>query len=599
MPLDPAGLDWTAEGAPRSLRFGDIYFSRDGGLDETRAVFLRGCGLPEAWRGRSHFTVGELGFGTGLNILALLNLWDKTRAPGQTLSIVSVEAYPLSRDEAARALQAWPELGDLAHGLLGAWPRRAPGFHRIAWPHLGATLDLAIGDVHWALEQWRGAADAWFLDGFSPASNPRMWEPAVLEAVAARSAPGARLATFTVAGAVRRGLQAAGFAVDKRPGHGAKRERLEARYAGAALPDRPPPTVAIIGAGVAGAALARAFTALGAEPVVIDRAAPGAGASCNPAALVTPALDAGGGARARFYAQAFARATDLYRAEGSAVVASQGVLQLEATERDRARFDAVIAQGVFAPEALQRLDLAQAAEALGHPCLVGGVRFVEGLVIRPPALLAAWLKGMRLLEADVGALEPRDGGWTIKDALGQTLATADVVCVAAGAGVDALLARPLPLDPVRGQASWAAGVSTPTAAAWGGYAAPFDDGLMFGATHDRDRADTAVDPADHARNLETLAGTLPDLARACGHVALEGRAAIRAAAADRMPVAGSLPDGLHVLGGLGSRGFTTAPLLAEHLAALITGAPSPLPADLQALVDPARLSKLRRSPTGC
>src|ERR1700760_1985771 len=109
-----AELDWTAEGAPRSTRFDDIYFSREGGLEETRAVFLHGCGLPEAWAGRRRFTVAETGFGTGLNILALLDLWRRERPAGGRLSIFSVEAYPLARKEAERALAAWPDLADLA-----------------------------------------------------------------------------------------------------------------------------------------------------------------------------------------------------------------------------------------------------------------------------------------------------------------------------------------------------------------------------------------------------------------------------------------------------------------------------------------------------
>jgi tRNA 5-methylaminomethyl-2-thiouridine biosynthesis bifunctional protein len=592
LPLDPADLDWTESGAPRSQRFGDIYFSREGGLDETRAVFLQGCGLPGAWQGRSHFTVGELGFGTGLNILALLALWAETRAPGQTLSIFSIEAYPLPREDAARALAAWPELGALPQSLLAAWPRRAPGFHRIAWPQLGATMDLAQGEVLPALEQWTGAADAWFLDGFSPALNPGMWRDEVLAAVAARSRPGAVAATFTVAGAVRRGLQAAGFAVDKRPGHGAKRERLEAHYRGERAPAAPLPSVAVIGAGIAGASLVRALAALGIDPVVAETEGPGAGASGNPAALVTPALDAGGGARARVYAQAFGRAVDLYRAAGPAVIASEGVLQLEGGERDGPRFDAVMAGDVFAPGALQRLDAEQATAALGHPTQVGALRFTEGLVVHPPALLDAWLGDARRLHARVASLRRREaGGWSLLDTEGRTLLEADVVCLAAGAGVDALLEQPLPLTSVRGQASWAGGLDLPSAAAWGGYASPFAGGLLFGATHDRGRTDIGVDPADHARNLETLAQAAPVLADAARLIPLEGRASIRAAAFDRMPVAGALAEGLYVLGGLGSRGFTTAPLLAEHLAALIAGTPSPLPRDLQATVDPSRLRK--------
>ena len=584
-------LDWTEDG-PRSQRFGDVYFSHVDGLAESRAVYLAGCGLPGAWAGRRRFTVAELGFGTGLNILALLELWAQTRAPGQTLSIFSVEAYPLPREDAARALSAWPQLGAFSQPLLGAWPRRAPGFHRIAWPELGATLDLAQGEVLWALEQWTGAADAWFLDGFSPALNPGMWREDVLAAVAARSAPGAALATFTVAGAVRRGLQAAGFTVDKRPGHGAKRERLEAGFPRDRELPAPLPSVAVIGAGIAGASLVRALTAIGIDPVVVEAETPGAGASGNPAALVTPALDAGGGARARFYAQAFSRAVDLYRATGPGIVASEGVLQLESGERDGPRFDAVAAGDVFEPGALERLDAVAAAAALGYPAQVGAIRFAEGLAVHPPALLDAWLGDARRLCVRAVSLRERDGGgWTLLDEEGRVLLEADVVCIAAGAQVDALLEQPLPLLPVRGQASWAEGLDLATAAAWGGYAAPFGGGLLFGATHDRGRTDTGVDPADHERNLDTLAQALPVLAEAARLIPLGGRASIRAAAYDRMPVAGVVAEGLYLLGALGSRGFTTAPLLAEHLAALIAGAPSPMPRDLQATVEPSRLRK--------
>jgi tRNA 5-methylaminomethyl-2-thiouridine biosynthesis bifunctional protein len=252
----------------------------------------------------------------------------------------------------------------------------------------------------------------------------------------------------------------------------------------------------------------------------------------------------------------------------------------------------VMAGDVFAPGALERLDAAQTTAALGHPAEVGALRFAEGLVIHPPALLEAWLGDARRLHARVASLRRRDsGGWVLLDAAGAALLEADVVCLAAGAGLDALLEQPLPLTPVRGQASWAQGLSLPSAAAWGGYAAAFEGGLLFGATHDRGRTDTSVDPADHERNLGTLAQALPDLAEAARFVPLEGRASIRATTSDRMPVAGAIGEGLYMLGGLGSRGFTTAPLLAEHLAAMIAGTPSPLPRDLQAIVEPSRLRK--------
>ena len=167
-------LLWTDDGAPRSGRFDDVHFSREDGLAESRAVFLSGCGLPDIWRERRRFTVAELGFGTGLNIAALLGLWRQERPQGGRLHIFSVEGFPLSRDEAARALAAWPEIADAAEALLAAWPQATPGLHRLDLPAFDAVLDLYIGPVETALDQWAGQANAWFLDGFAPSTNPDM-----------------------------------------------------------------------------------------------------------------------------------------------------------------------------------------------------------------------------------------------------------------------------------------------------------------------------------------------------------------------------------------------------------------------------------------
>jgi tRNA 5-methylaminomethyl-2-thiouridine biosynthesis bifunctional protein len=581
--MSPEPLDWV-DGAPRSPRFDDIYFSPADGLAESRAVFLAGCGLPGAFAGRRRFTVGELGFGSGLNVLALLDLWRRTAPAEARLSVFSVEAFPMGRADAARALAAWPELADLAAPLIAAWPDGRPGVQRIEFPAARATLDLAVGDARVGLEAWDGAADAWFLDGFAPARNPEMWSEPLLALVGARSAPGARAATFTVAGAVRRALQAAGFAVEKRPGFGRKRERLEAYAPGAAPAPGPEPRVAVVGAGVAGAALARAFAALGVEVRVYEPAGPGAGASGNPSALVTPRLDVGLGPAARLHAQAFGRAVDLYRALPQAVIA-EGVLQLERSERDPSRFDRLAAWDGLGPGGLSRLDPAATAAALDEVEGRGALAIRDALVVEPAAVLGAWLAGAAVEAAAVARLERAGEAWRLVGEGGEALGEAEVVCLAAGAATSRLVA--LPLTPVRGQASWAE-VPAGRAAAWGGYAAPTRAGVLFGATHDRGDEDAAVRPEDHARNLALLARGRPRLAERLAGAALQGRAGIRAAAPDHLPVAGPVGPGLFVLSGLGGRGFTLAPLMAEQVAAQALGAPRPLPRDLAALVEPSR-----------
>jgi len=569
-------LFWAEDGSPRSGRFGDVYFSKDDGLAETRAVFLDGCGLPDGWAGRADFTVAELGFGTGLNIVALLDLWRRTRPENGRLHVFSIEGFPLSRDEAARALSAWPELAETATALLNVWPAGTPGFHRLDLPQWGAAIDLAVGDAEWALGQWSGPADAWFLDGFSPALNPGMWSPAIMGLIAARSAPGARVATFTVAGAVRRVLAEHGFVVEKKPGHGRKRERLEARLPTAPPPARSRPHVAVIGAGIAGASVTRALIAGGARVTVIEAERPGAGGSGFPAALVTPRLDAGDALIASFHAQALERARDLYRALPEAVIA-EGVLQLEQTPRDATRFDKIAAQELWPADAMTRFTPADASERLGETVSTGGLMMSGALALRPSAVLEPWLAGAERMSVCVTGIQAQDKGWRLHDAQGDLILEVEAVVVAAGWGTSSL-ASGLPLTPVAGQADW---VDGPGAApvAWGGYAVPTGSGLLFGATHDRGQTNLMADTGASARNLAALAAALPRLA---AHAEAAGpsqrRKAVRATTPDRLPFAGSLGQaGLYALTGLGSRGFCVAPLLGEHLTALILDQPSPLP----------------------
>ncbi len=591
-PAPPSSpIVWEDGGPPRSRRHGDVYFSSDDGLAESRAVFLAGCGLPDAWAGRRRFTVGELGFGTGLNIAALLELWNSTRAPGARLAIFTVEVDPLPAMDAARALSTWPELASIGGLMTARWPGRARGFHRIDLPELSATIDVAILEAAEALAAWRGAADAWFLDGFAPSLDPHIWRPEVIDLVARRSAPGARAATYTVAGAVRRALTEAGFAVERAPGHGHKRERLEACLPGQAR-DPPTPRVAIIGAGIAGAALHRAFSALGVEAVVFDAAGPGSGGSGAPAALMAPRLDAGLGSAAALFAQAARTAARLYEAIPRAVIA-RGALQLRAGPKDGARFTAIAASDLFEPGDMRLLTAEKASARLGEAA-PSGLAIEAATVLEPAAVLGAWLG--EVASARVTVVEWAGDGasevWRLRGEDGEILAEADAVCIAAAMETGDLVAG-LAMTPVRGQASFTVGARTETAAVFGAYAIPTRDGVLIGATHDRGERTLQPRVEDRRRNLVAVAIVLPELARRLAAAQLADWCAIRATTSDYLPLAGRVsgaPPGLWVLTGLGSRGFCLAPLLAEHLVAEVVGAPSPLPRPLADLVDPGRFA---------
>ncbi|MEL7098192.1 MAG: tRNA (5-methylaminomethyl-2-thiouridine)(34)-methyltransferase MnmD [Pseudomonadota bacterium] len=203
-------LEWKPNGVPVATRFDDPYFSLEDGLAETRHVFLQGNDLPARFvRG---FAIAELGFGTGLNYCAALRAW-RTAGMAGPLRYTAFERYPMSPADMARALAHFPDLAAEAAALVEG---DTPG------------LQIIPGDARQTLLQWGGAADAWFLDGFSPAKNPELWEPALMKAVYDRTAQGGTAATYTAAGFVRRGLEAAGFTVTRAPGFGRKRHMTRA-----------------------------------------------------------------------------------------------------------------------------------------------------------------------------------------------------------------------------------------------------------------------------------------------------------------------------------------------------------------------------------
>ena len=210
-----ADLEWRDGKIPVATRFDDPYFSLDNGIAETEHVFLAGNDFPE--RFQVGFHIAELGFGSGLNLLCAWKAW---RDAGQTtpLRFTSFEAFPMAPADMEQAHKAWPELVDYAAAFAAIWDAEAG---RATCDTLDATV--IYGDARQALAAWDDAADAWFLDGFSPAKNPELWGADLMDQVAQHTATGGTFATYTAAGHVRQSLGSAGFAVERITGFGRKR----------------------------------------------------------------------------------------------------------------------------------------------------------------------------------------------------------------------------------------------------------------------------------------------------------------------------------------------------------------------------------------
>ena len=492
--------------------------------------------MPHGWQNKERFVIGELGFGSGLNFLATWRLWDKTKTPNSRLHFVSIEKFPFDADQLTKALSSWPELKVYSDQLVLVWPGRVKGFHRL---HFGdVTLTLIHDDISPALDELDAVIDAWFLDGFSPSKNPDMWSNDVMLKIAKLSAQHARLATFTVAGGVRTALKDAGFTTEKKEGFGRKRHRLEARFSGITKDQKSNITPTIVGAGIAGASLFKAFNRRGITPHIYHDPNHKA-ASHNAAALIKPRLDLQDRPESRFFLSSYLYALQVY--EGFSI--AKGVTHIPKNNDEYARFKKLTSQ---APLPADHLTLTDKALLL-----------LNSLTINPKTVLEDWLNN--------DLTEGQD--WTAHNQ----------VILAAGYGLKNILKHHnIPLRFSRGQLSWARTDTQITAPiTYGGYVIPFGDEILVGATHDRL---TDQDPFDlrHEDDLKNFQDAKTHCDLSLNPSDKPSRASVRVTTADTLPLIDQLADGRWIFTGLGSRGFVFAPLLAEALVSKICGDPMPV-----------------------
>ncbi|MBW8371463.1 MAG: bifunctional tRNA (5-methylaminomethyl-2-thiouridine)(34)-methyltransferase MnmD/FAD-dependent 5-carboxymethylaminomethyl-2-thiouridine(34) oxidoreductase MnmC [Thiobacillus sp.] len=598
----PARLEFK-DGVPYSAAYGDIYHSADGGTGQAHHVFLHGCGLPHRWAGRDSFVVLETGFGTGLNFLATWAAWREDPARCARLHFLSVEKHPFCADDLTRLHAQWPELCALSKELRANWPTLMPGFHRIALDGGRVQLTLMLGDAFDCLPQVQAGVDAFYLDGFAPDCNADLWQLELFDALAKLARPGATVATYTVAASVRQGLTQAGFVCEKRAGYGRKRHCLSARFAApssraeAAAPQH----VAVIGAGVAGAASAHALAQRGVAVTVIERAdAPAQAASGNPVAVFRPVISRHDNCATRLTRAAFLHDLRAWAALDGIEWSRCGVLHLAKDADAAAKQQQALAAGAPPSGYARWVELAEARDLANWPVAAPGMFYPSAGWVVPASLCRAWL-AHPAIELRTGCAATRvqaDGrGWQVLDRDGTVLAEADAVVLANARDALTLVpGQPWPLNTVRGQITQLPRGSLPQirrVIAREGYVAPGAGQLLVGATYEHDDDDAAPRTASDLANLARLEAILPGAGEHLAAGAVSGRASLRATLPDRLPIVGAISGqpGLYVAAGYASRGVVWADLLGEALADLLTQQPLPLEAELMRAIAPGRFMR--------
>lgn len=546
---------------PVAASYGDIYYSPEDALGEVRHNFVS---LVQPFFGQQEtLLIGETGFGTGLNFLATWNDWKINKRPGDRLIFLSTEAHPLREADARKALKPFSELQPIQEELLINWPVGIPGPHRRFFDGGDVELWVLQGDAKQELQRQSFQADAWYFDGFNPSENPEIWSCEVLEECARLMRPGSVAGTFTVASSVRANLARAGLQFEKSPGFGRKRDCLKIWKPGKAtdhVPCKKPP-IKIVGDGIAGASLLWAAKARGLDAVQRGGHHPHR-ASGNPAALVNfKPTRAPNVPSNRLLSASLAHVQPIYK---DLWLPGRGTLKPATSLEQKVEFQNCLSAMGWTDTALK-----WSSNDLGLFSPVAGY-------VSPRAVLEYLKAGAQSVPEDInfevviakgfGTVEEAP---TINSALRRNLGQVDVF----GAEGSPNLRYPV---------------------TFGGYVTPqFGGQVLAGSTYDRYPdwdAPNLITPQESA--TQEIISKAASSGFNLPQTSLNSFVSARAFGRDHRPIVGNTPDGVYVLTGLGSRGFLTAPLLAEVLLDEIegrnlTGLPS---YDFAACVHPSRFS---------
>ena len=450
-PLRPARIDFSNPQAPAAIDHGGAaYPTGAAALARAQQVYLAGSHLPARWAGRRRFVVLETGFGLGHNFLATWAAWQQDARRCDRLWFVAVDKHPPLQGDLVRA-HAGSALPSQAAALVAAWPPLTPDLHLIDFDGGRVRLLLALGDVATVLPELVAQVDAFYLDGFAPALNPAMWDAWRLRQLPRLAAADATVAAGCGHAALRDGLFAAGFVLNglgsqaTSPVSGQTTGRFAPRFQSLPPPGRQARPdarrVAVVGAGLAGAAVAWALAGRGLAVQVFDRQAGCAGeTSGHPGGLFHGTLHGHDGPHARWLRAAALHTERVLRPliDQGLDGALNGLLRGEQAA-DADAMDALI----------QHLALPDDYVQVRRDALIGGRPawfYPGGGWVSPPALCAHWLAspgisthfGLQVAQIQPlggGSTSARDNadadaattGWRLLDAAGRCLAEVDAL----------------------------------------------------------------------------------------------------------------------------------------------------------------------------
>ena len=551
-----------------------------GDIDECEHVFIDGNNLKNRFRDlspNSNFSIGEIGFGIGLNFLITCKAWLKYTEHNQVLEFYSFDKYIFELEDFNEFISSSSELKEYSEQLIKYYPKNIKGIQKISLFDGRISLNLIIGDISDTQEYIKSMTyiDAWFLDGFSPSKNPDLWSKELINSIGNTSYESSTISTYTSSGLVKRNLIDSGFAVRRTKGFAGKRHMLKGDALSKVSSKKGySKKVAVIGSGITGCILSYLLAQKGIEVDLYEQSdSICAGASSHELLVTYPRLSAHDSAYGRFNLLSYVYATNFYENLKTQSWKKTGVLILNHDE-DTARRQKALLERRSDGKIYRHLNYAEASELSGIEVKYDGLHFKDAGYVLPNEL-CGFLTGSEKINVFTNSkIENLSGDgmkttFTIRDEHFEY----DDVCLCTGSDSSELMNID-GFSTKRGQVSHLESIgkisriNLPICAK--GYISPEVSNLHIVGSSYSDHKHTDLTQEEHLSNLKKLQTILDEDVKV-----KSGKVGLRAISKDHMPMVGK-KDGIFLNTCHGSRASVSAPICAEIISNLITEDAPPL-----------------------
>ena len=584
----------------RSREYDDIFFQKDG-IDESKYVFFDQNNIQEKFdklKPNSSFTIGEIGFGLGLNFLIAIKKWKKSNNVNKNteLNYIAFDKFVIDEEILRNLSLIYPDIKPEAEILIKNMQPLKSGINFINIFELNLKLIFFVGDISEQLNLAKTLLntkiDSWFFDG---KKNPEMWSKKIFIDALHLSSNEASFSTYTSSGVVKKSLADLGIQFNKVKGFGKKRHMLTGIFPKKVFPDiknNSSLRIAIIGSGLSGSITANKLAKNNNFKVTVFDSQESR-ASSSPNAAMYPKLALGSDTRSQFVFQSYFYAASYY-SENIPEFNNEGIIFLSSNENKKDWINRFMKFN--RNDIAHKISKNEIHELTGIEQDYSGLKFNIGGCLSPNKVCEHHLMHKNIEYKDsfyFESFEVNDHNKININFLNKESEDSyDYLILALGSGIKKFIPS---LNILKGSLIALKNnkfkkVKIPINHS--GYILPVKDGFSWiGSSHQKNVPTINQEDSDEEilNNLNSLINT--DIS---SNEVIKRWSGDRITTPNKLPICGTYKNhnNVFLIGGLGSRGLSYAPALAEHINCMIRNKQTIFTRNIEEAISPNRFKDL-------